>query len=257
MSIEKKLLAIRKIARIHGKYVMGKLFDDYLTGLISKKRIPSCSFCGNESNLTKEHILPRWVFENDPKHFFTSDVNELEQSYVGATIPLCSNCNSNLFNSLEREIQIILGRADLKNNFYSPDDLLLIIRWFEIIDFKFQVWDLRTDFKRHKKSQYIPFLAEFSIAFMRLYSVRIITTKARKSLKRIATKNKINRERSLIIGTTKEKTFHYFHTSGEFIYLEIPAYKKVFFYFYEREFKTELQARRAALKTIRFAYGID
>lgn len=53
MSIEPKLLEIRKIARENGKYVMRKLFDDYLTGWIDKIRIPSCSFCVAEDNLTK------------------------------------------------------------------------------------------------------------------------------------------------------------------------------------------------------------
>ncbi|WP_426474213.1 hypothetical protein [Chryseobacterium balustinum] len=254
MCIESKLLEIRKIARERGKYVMGKLFDDYLTGVISKVKIPSCSFCGDEENLTKEHIIPKWVFESNPEKFFKSDVNQLEQKYIKATIPLCRKCNSDLFNSIERKIQKVLSKVDLKRSFYSSEDWLLIIRWLEIIDFKFQIWDLRTEFKRHKKSEYVPFLADFSIAFMRDISVRSVTTKTRKSLKRIATKDKSKRISYLLVGNTKNKSLHYLHTSGEFIFIEIPLYSKFFFYFYEKDFKNEAHAKNEALKIIKSFY---
>jgi len=254
MSIETKLLEIRKIARERGKYVMRKLFDDYLTGLITKTKIPSCSFCGNEKDLTKEHIIPKWVFESNTEKFFISGINQLDQKYIKATIPLCRKCNSDLFNSLERKIQKTLSEVDLHNSFYSQEEWLLIIRWLEIIDYKFQVWDLRTQFKRHKKSDYIPALADFSIAFMRDMSVRSVTSKTRRSLKRIATKDKSKRLPYLLVGNTKNESFHYLHTSGEFIFIEIPLYSKFFFYFYEKEFKSEAQIKKEAMKIIKSAY---
>jgi hypothetical protein len=257
MAIKVKSLEIRTIARKNGKDVMRKLFDDYLTGFIDKKLIPSCIFCGSETNLTKEHVLPKWVFESNAKHFFTTDVNELKQHYIKTTIPLCSKCNSELFNSLERYIQKALSEVDLKKKYYSTEEWGNIIRWFEIIDFKFQVLDIITKFKAHKKAGHIPFLADFSIAFMRDMSIRSVTSKARLSLKRISTKDKSKMVNSLIVGTTKNKTFHYFHKSGEFIYLEIPSYNKVFFYFYQKEFKNSTTAKRQALKIIKDAYATE
>jgi hypothetical protein len=254
MSIEPKLLEIRKIARERGKYVMGKLFDDYLTGYFDKIRIPSCSFCGAEENLTREHIIPKWVFESNPKTSFKSDVNQLDQSYIKATIPLCGKCNSELFNTIEREVQKIISEVDLKKRYYTPEEWLIIIRWLEIIDFKFQLWDLRTDFKRHKKAEFIPSLSIFSIAFMRDGSVRKVTTKARMARKRIATKDKTKNISSLIVGITKNESFNYFHTSNEFIFLEIPLHNKCFFYFYQREFKNDAQAKRAAMKIIKSVF---
>ncbi|UPT69326.1 MAG: hypothetical protein M0D53_08810 [Flavobacterium sp. JAD_PAG50586_2] len=116
MAFKDKLLEIRIIARKNGKDVMRKLFDDYLTGFIDKKIIPSCIFCGFKANLTKEHVLPKWVFESDAKHFFTTDVNELKQHYIKTTIPLCGKCNSELFNSLERYIQKTFSEVDLKKD---------------------------------------------------------------------------------------------------------------------------------------------
>ena len=81
MSFEDTLLRLRLVARKNGKYVMNKLFDDYLTGHLNKEINASCLLCGSKSNLTKEHVLPKWVFENDPKRTFTTDVNQLPQKY--------------------------------------------------------------------------------------------------------------------------------------------------------------------------------
>ena len=62
MTIEENFLRLLKIVRLNGKYVMQKLFDDYVTGPITKKIIPSCILCGAEQKLTKEHVLPKMGF---------------------------------------------------------------------------------------------------------------------------------------------------------------------------------------------------
>lgn len=257
MEIDECFLSLRKIIRLHGKYVMRKLFDDYVTGLITKKLTASCFLCGTEENLTKEHILPRWVFENNDKRFFTTDTNQLSQSYIRATVPACKNCNTNLLNVIERYIQKTLASVNLKKRYYSQEEQHNIIRWLEIIDLKFQVWDIMTPFRVHKKAGYIPSLALFSIAFMRDMSVRAVTSKARLALKRVGTKNKRNREKSLLVGKTIEKSFHYFHTSGRFMRIEIPIYNKFFFCFYEKEFKSNKIALKEAMKIVESVYSSD
>ena len=255
MTVDEKLLRLRIIARKHGKHVMNKLFDDYVTGLISKKIVPSCILCGAEENLTKEHVLPKWVFESNTKRSFTTDVNQLSQAYIKATLPACLNCNRDILNSIEQSIQKTLSQVDLKKTYYTSEEWENIIRWLEIIDFKFQVLDISKKFLAHKKAGYIPALADLSIAFMRDMSVRSVTSKCRLALKRIATKDKSKRVNSLIVGRTIEKTFHYFHQSGQFIHLEIPAYNKAFFYFYEKEFTNDKIAKREAIKIIKSVYG--
>jgi hypothetical protein len=256
MVVDKSFLEIRKLVRTQGKHVMQKLFDDYLTGPISKKRIPSCFLCGSEKNITKEHILPKWVFESNSKHYFISDVNQLNQSYIKATVPACVHCNSVLLNNIERYIQKTLSEVDLIARYYSPDEWENIIRWLEIIDYKFQIWDLRSNFIKHKKHHYIPDLADFSIAFMRDMSVRSVTSKTRLALKRVGTKNKTHRANSLIVGRTIKKTFHYFHNSGQFMHLELPTYNKGFFYFFEKKHKTDKAALKESTKIIKFAYNL-
>lgn len=254
MDIKDSFLKLRGIVRTHGKYVMKKLSDDFITAPIAKKITPSCILCGSEQNITKEHVLPKWVFESDAKHFFKADVNQLPQFYIRATLPACKGCNSDLLNSIERYVQKTLTVVDLKERYYSPDEWENIIRWLEIIDFKFQVLDIMTKFRAHKTAGYIPALADFSIAFMRDLSVRTIMSKVRLSLKRIGTKNKKRRSNSLIVGRTIEKTFHYFHTSGQFLHLELPTYNKAFFYFYEKEYKSDRGALSSAKKIISEVY---
>ena len=236
---------------------MNKLFDDHLTGHIDKKRTISCLLCGSESDITKEHVLPKWVFENDPTRTFTTDVNQLSQKYIGTTLPMCSNCNNKILNTLELYIQKTISEVDLKNSYYSPENWENIIRWLETIDYKFQLMDITTKFRIHKKAGYVPFLADLSIAEMRDFSIRKIQSKARLSLKRISTKDKSKRANSLIVGTTKVKTFNYFHKSGKFIHLEIPKYNKVFFYFFEREFDDDEDIETEVMDLIKSVYEVD
>lgn len=254
MTIEESFLRLRKIVREEGKYVMGKLIDEYITGPISKKATRSCFLCGTEKNITREHVLPKWVFESNSRRFFTTDINQLPQSYIGATIPACLSCNSDLLNTIERYIQKILSEVDLRNRYYSAEEWDNIIRWLEIIDFKFQVLDISKKFLAHKKAGYIPALADYSIALIRDTSVRSVTSKCRLAFKRMATKDKSNRSNALIVGRTKQETFHYFHTSGQFVHLEIPTYNKAFFYFYEKEFLNDKTTKKEALKIIGKVY---
>jgi hypothetical protein len=256
MTINENFLIIRKIVRAHGKHVMRKLFDDYVTGPITKKVIPSYILCGAEENITKEHVLPKWVFESNEKRYFTTDVNQLSQSYIKATLPACQRCNSELLNGIERYIQKTLSEVDLKKRYYSQEEWENVIRWLEIIDFKFQVWDIITKFRAHKTAGYVPFFADLSIAFMRDISVRSVTSKARLALKRIGTKNKTRRADSLIVGRTIEKTFHYFHKSGQFMHLELPTYNKMFFIFYEKEHVNDKAVLKEAMEIIKEVYNV-
>lgn len=171
MPIDNDFLKLRGIVRSHGKYVMRKLFDDYLTGLITRKLVPSCILCGAEDNLTKEHVLPKWVFESNSKHFFITDVNELNQHYIKATLPACKRCNSELLNNVERYIQKTLSQVDLQTRYYTPEEWDNVIRWLEIIDCKFQVWDVMNKFLKHKKAEYVPATGGyFNCLYARLFS---------------------------------------------------------------------------------------
>jgi hypothetical protein len=254
MTNDNDFLELRKIVRANGPAVLRKLIYENLTGPIDLEIMQVCVFCGSNGDITKEHILPKWVFESGHKHFFTNDVNQLDQRYINATVPACRRCNSEILNGIERYIQKTLAEVNLVDRWYSDEEWDCVIRWLEIIDYKFQVWDIMTKFRAHKKAGYIPALADFSIAIMRDMSLRAVSTKVRRSLKRIVTKNKRLRSKELIVGRTINKTFHYFHTSGQFMHLELPTYNKGFFIFFEKEHKNEKATLREAKKLIKQVY---
>ena len=142
MTIDDKFLRLRMIARNHGKYVMNKLFYDYVSSSTRKKIVPSCILCGVEENLTKEHILPKWVFESNAKHFFITDVNQLPRAYISATLPACKNCNIDLLNSIELAIKnkvtvqvdsqdytLHLDQMESIINFIGNDSEIRVIHW--------------------------------------------------------------------------------------------------------------------------------
>lgn len=254
--IDLNFLELRKIVRTHGKYVMRRLFDDYELAPIEKKVTPSCFLCGTEENITKEHVLPRWVFESNSNHSFVTASNKQSKTFIRATIPACRRCNSELLNGIEQYIQKTLAYVDLKATFYSAEDWDNIIRWLEIIDFKFQVWKIMTKFTRHKNLDYIPGFAHFSVAFMQDLSYRNMTTNARRALRRIGTKDKKERVNSLMIASTIQKTFYYLHSNGNFLHLEIPTYNKFFFYFFEKKFRSNKTTIKKAMEIIHREYKI-
>jgi hypothetical protein len=59
-----------------------------------------------------------------------------------------------------------------------------------------------------------------------------------------------------MVGQTIKPTSHYFHKSGKFIYLEIPTYNKAFFYFFEKEFRSNSICHREANKIIKQVYKV-
>lgn len=257
MDLNYTLKLIRSIARNEGPVVLRKLFHIHFRSN-STEYSDFCLLCGSESNITREHVLPRWVFENNPNHFFVTDVNQLPHKYIEATVPMCRFCNNEILNKIETYVQKTISKVDLEKVYYSPEEWENIIRWLEIIDFKFQLLDVLKKFKAHKTKGFFPGFSEISIAEMRyIFSIRKIQSNLRSSLKRISQKNKSNRAASLIVGKTKIKTFNYFHTSGDFIHLEIPKYNKAFFYFFERSYKSDVGAKRAATRIIKSVYSSD
>jgi hypothetical protein len=216
-----------------------------------------CMFCSSPNNLTKEHVLPRWVFDNSTKRFFTTDINGFNQTYIKTTIPVCSTCNSDILNSLEKYIQNIFENRDIKKTPFSSEEVANIIRWLEIIDYKFQILNVRRKFKASKKVGYISYLADFPLSILRKsieYSPIKAITEIRRSQKRVSTKSKQRNTNSLITFKTKNKDFHFFHHMDDFIFLELPRQQIAVFHFYKKEFDNELNAYEDAMNIIETFY---
>lgn len=135
-----ELLLLRKTIKANQSIIMRGIKNEYYNLNGSRQRF--CMFCGTKNNLTKEHVLPRWTFEKCTKKDFIISLNGLRQTYNTTTIPACTTCNGVYLNSLEKAIIKSISEIDLKNSFFIDEELQNIIRWLEIIDYKFQVTGL-------------------------------------------------------------------------------------------------------------------
>jgi len=77
---------------------------------MSKNRVVDdlkyCAFCDSSSNITREHVIPRWL----QAHFDLSNKrmtlwNGTTLPYKYATVPACHNCNTERFSKLESAIK--------------------------------------------------------------------------------------------------------------------------------------------------------
>lgn len=258
MSRKYKTKTLRIEIRNNAKSIIENLFEKHIRRNKKILTLPEiCVFCSSPDNLTKEHVLPRWVFDNSAKRFFTTDINGFNQTYIKTTIPACSTCNSDILNSLEKYIQKIFENRDIKKIPFSSEELENIIRWLEIIDYKFQILNVRRKFKASKKVGYISYLADFPLSVLRKsvdYSPSKAIAEIRRSQKRVSTKNKLKKINSLVTFKTKNKEFHFFHHMDDFIFLEFPKQQIAVFYFYKKEFDNELSAYEEAMKIIETFY---
>jgi len=246
------LLRLRKSIRQNAKSIVRHTSNNYLDQRKHKSSKPLndiCLFCSNPNLLTKEHIIPRWIFEKDTKKFFEITINGQNLTFNKATIPACQECNSVLLNEQERYVQSLFNNKWIKKEEFTSDDLETIIRWLETIDYKFQILNLKNKFLRPKNKEFIPFLKDIPLYLLlpnRNYSEAQISAKIRKSLLRISIKNKQKHFNSLVLYNTSNKNYHFFHTIDEFIFIEIPKYQIAIFYFYSKVFENELESYKAS-----------
>lgn len=259
--MENKLQSLRTIARKNFKTIISHIIETNIKRNQSKQKKSHpdiCVFCGSIDNITKEHVIPRWTFEGSTDKFFITNINGLQQTYNKTTIPACSICNNEKLSILELYIKNSFEEIDLETTFFSFAEIENIIRWLEIVDYKFQILNSRRLFLRSKEDGYIPFLADFPISLLRPnidLSPSKAVTEIRRSLRRLTIKNKHLNINSLIVFITSNKSFHFIHTMDDFIFIELPQYKIAIFYFYKRIFSTVNEAKEEAMKIIDKAYN--
>jgi hypothetical protein len=259
MSIDKKLKLIRTSARQNSRLIINHIVDTKISRLTPRKMLTFeiCSFCGAKDNLTKEHVIPQWTYESSTEKFFTTNMNGLDQTYNKTTVPACAECNNERLSSLELYLTQTFSKINLPTEYFDNDDLSHIIRWLEIIDYKFQVLNAKRIFLAHKEKGYFSSLADIPLSILREsvnYSPSKAVTEIRRSLKRLTIKDKSQHLNSLTIFKTKNKGFHFFHKMDDFIFIEIPQFKIALFYFYKKTFKTLKSGQRATKKIIDQVY---
>src|SRR5688572_23507088 len=139
IGLQSKLTELRVLTRCNTKKVVDNLIRNYIDIRPKPKPVAICIICGTPHNITKEHVVPKWVFAGDPDRFFITGMNGISQSYNKATVPACDNCNNNLLSSLDDFVSSTIRRVDIEKEFFEEDEFAAIILWLEIIDYKFQV----------------------------------------------------------------------------------------------------------------------
>jgi hypothetical protein len=255
--IDSKLMFLRTTVRHNCKEVINHVIQ---TQLIRKsiKSEEICIFCGSPNLITKEHVIPRWTFEKSTEKNFITDINGKSQTYNRTTIPACSNCNNNSLASLERYIIELLENTDLTKSFLSNYEIQNIIRWLEIIEYKFQILEVRRKFKSTQNGDFVDYLVDFPISMLRErtgYSPYKVISEIRLSQKRITIKSKSKNVNSLVVFKTKNENFHFLHNMNEFIFFELPKYKIALFYFYTETFKNNKDAFNKTMEIIEKIYN--
>lgn len=209
-----------------------------------------CIFCNSISSLSKEHIIPKWLFEKNTKSKFISSVNYQSQFYNKAVIPACLNCNNCLLSKIENDIIRIIQTLISQEPYFDADDFSNIIRWIEIIDYKTQVYDCRRKYIKYGNLDYSKHYGDLPLSHLRGFSL-LNPFKAydylRRSQCRITVKSKANRFNSLVIFKTKKPHFNFFAQPDEYIYISFPMCNISIFYFLRERFENNKEACKRAL----------
>lgn len=226
--------------------------------VIANNKSDVCIFCGITHQISREHVIPKWVYENNPQKSFTTKINGINQAYNKTTVSVCITCNSVLLGDLEGYINKSLMKVNLKTEFFTTEEIENIIRWLEIIDYKFQMLNLRRRFLRSPDGKYTPYLADFPLLLLRpgkeYDSPSKVVTAIKRSQKKVTIKSKAQNINSLVVFETSNKGFNFFHKMNDFIFLELPKHQTALFYFFDKTFKTSRQACKVANKIIDEVY---
>lgn len=250
MSLFAKLIKFRKKIRENRTRVTDTIVKDHLVQI--------CIFCGETENLTREHVIPQWVYNRCTKRTFITTTNGSAQTYNKTTVPACKDCNSNILGSLERHLKHEFARVNVKPEGFSLETLELIIIWLESLEYKFQVLDLRRNLNRVKGAEYIPYIGKLPVSMFQGpidTSPSKVFSNLRAALRVLSVKSKVQRLNSLCVLFTKNQDFHFFHSTNNFIFIELAEFNVAFFYFYKMEFESHESAISKAQDIVKNEYS--
>ena len=250
MSLNKKLIEFRKKIKENQTNVITSIIDDHSVNI--------CVFCGETENLTREHVIPQWVYDGCTKRTFITTTNKNAQTYNKSAVPACQDCNNSILGELERFLTQRLNDVNLQNEYFTDDEINKIILWLEIIEYKFHVLDLRRNLNKVQGTEYIPYIGKMPIAMFQgpmEQSPSKVFSNLRNALKTLAIKSKAVKHNSLCILRTTNPDFHFFHSTNNFIFIELAQYNVAFFFFYKKEFATSGEAATLAQEIVQREYA--
>lgn len=249
--INSKFKSIRVNLRKEGADICEDVFRRFHPSTIKAKK-EICVFCNSTSKLTKEHVLPRWVFQKSTSSEFISSVNQQSQTYNKSVIPTCSECNNSILGYIEKHMIQVVERLESCNSYYE-NDLYDSIRWLELIDYKAQVFDCRRKYIKYGKSEYDTDWGIFPVAIIRHFmdmNPFKAHTYMRSAQRRITVKDKSKRLNSLVIFDTLHPHLNFFTKPNEYTFVSFPTCKIALFYFLRKDFNLLKDAEKEALYII-------
>lgn len=249
--IDLKNKILRVNLRKHGKAIANDVV--YRNHPATKPKDEICVFCSSSSNITKEHVLPRWLIESELHNTMMSSVNKQTHIYNKAVVPACSNCNNSILALIEKHIIKVIHDMDTLND-CPDDDVCNIIRWLEIIDYKLQVLDCRRKYIKYGDSEFDRDWGKFPVSMMRHFFT-ISPWKSydwlRNSQRRITVKAKIEGMNSFVVLKPRIPHFNFFSQPNEYIFISFPMYQIAIFYFFKRRYEYYENAAADALDLIK------
>ncbi|HHQ4616751.1 TPA: hypothetical protein ACSPZX_003180 [Aeromonas veronii] len=250
MSLDRKLIEFRKKIKSHQSMVINSITEEHSVNI--------CIFCGEIHNLTKEHVIPQWVYERCTKRTFITTTNRNAQTYNKTTVPACPDCNNSILGELERYLTHKFSEIDLRYEYFTNDELDKIILWLEIIEYKFHILDLRRNLNKVQGADYIPYIGKMPIAMFQgpiNQSPSKVFSNLRNALKTLTIKSKLQKHNSLCVLRTKNPDFYFFHSTNNYIFIELAQYNIAFFYFYKQKFATAAEATALAQEIVKKEYS--
>ncbi len=249
--VDLKLKTLRVNLRKYGKIIAKDVAYRYHPATEPKEEI--CVFCSSTSNITKEHVLPKWLIETELHNTMTSVVNKQTVIYNRALVPACSECNNSILAFIEKHIIRAIQNMDVFND-CSNYDVCNIIRWLEIIDYKLQVLDCRRKYIKYGNSEYDHDWGKFPVSMMRHF-LTMNPWKSyswlRNSQRRITIKEKIDGLNSFVVIRPCVPNFYFFNLPNEYIFLSFPTCRIAIFYFFKKRYKYYEYAAAEALDIIK------
>ncbi|WP_316845519.1 hypothetical protein [Pedobacter psychrodurus] len=250
--LNKKFRVLRVNLRRHGQAIAQEVVMQFHPATLHPGS-EICIFCNSSIDITREHVLPKWVVEHELHSTMVSGVNKQTHTYNKAVVPACAECNNSVLACVERYIiKAIMGLDELK--LCSDADLFNIIRWLEIIDYKLQVLDCRRKYLKYHNLEYDPLWGKFPVSMMRHFT-SMQPWKAyywiRNAQQRITVKAKNKNLNSLVILKTVVPHFNFFSKPNEYIFISFPMYNIALFLFLDRRHNDYSKSASEALNIIK------
>lgn len=105
-----KLVELRTAIRSNIKIVIDYISLNHIVrGDNISTHVPApsiCMICGNSNKITKEHVIPRWIFEKDPHKFFEITLNGQGKTYNKTKSGIRGSACSGLCKEITEEVEV-------------------------------------------------------------------------------------------------------------------------------------------------------